>query len=281
MLRGKLMDSFPKFMKETAKRIDQSEQNTPDIEGFYYEGKGGQAAFWSCHSARESKKHTHAFDEYMAVLSGEFTLCTEGKETVLEAGDEAFIPAGTEQWGRCAAGTRTIHAFGGQRIKGTKAKDFTLVPVDPENRAEVSRFIEEHWFGLQIALRGRLVDMTEADGIAAYGADKKIAGLVTYAINGAECEILSLDSVCEGCGIGTRLLELAEERARDAQCRKVKLITTNDNIRALEFYQKRGFSITAVNVNAVKKSREVKASIPLVGENGIPIRDEIELEKRI
>ncbi len=59
----------------------------------------------------------HEFDEYMAVLQGEFVLCTDECETVLKAGDEAFIPRGRAQWSRCIAGTRTIHAFGGNRIK--------------------------------------------------------------------------------------------------------------------------------------------------------------------
>lgn len=74
-------------------------------------------AFWTCYNARESKKHRHDFDEYFIVVSGEFTLCTDGGETVLKPGEEAFVPRGTEQCVRCAAGTRTIHAFGGRRIK--------------------------------------------------------------------------------------------------------------------------------------------------------------------
>lgn len=278
------MDSFPEFIKETAKRIDPTEQNTPDVEGYYYEGAGGQAAFWTCHSVRESKKHTHSFDEYMAVLSGEFTLFLNGEEIVLMAGDEAFIPAGTEQWGRCAAGTRTVHAFGGKRIKGEKApaKDIIYVPVSGGvNSEEINRFIYERWFGFEMAIRGRLVDMTKADGIAAYGPDNKITGLVTYAISNSEFEILSLDSVYEGQGIGTRLLDLAFDTAKQAYCRKVTLITTNDNIKALSFYQKRGFTIAAVYPGAVTESRKLKPSIPLVGDNGIPIRDEIELEKML
>lgn len=112
------MNGFPEFMKSDKNKINAAQQNTPDVEGYYYEGNdGGQMAFWTCHAARESKKHRHEFDEYFIVVSGEFTLCTGEGETVLRPGDEAYIPKGTEQWGRCIAGTRTIHAFGGARIK--------------------------------------------------------------------------------------------------------------------------------------------------------------------
>lgn len=112
------MDEFPDFMKNEKNKVPGSEQNTEDIEGYYYEGQGGgQMAFWTCFTARESKKHVHDFDEYTVIVSGQYTACFEDREIVLNPGDELFVPAGTVQWGRCAAGTRSIHAFGGKRIK--------------------------------------------------------------------------------------------------------------------------------------------------------------------
>ena len=111
------MTDFPEFMKNPKNRIHASEQNTPDVEGYFYQGAdGGQMAFWTCKEARVSKKHVHPFDEYMVCVSGEYTAVVEGKEIILQPGDELFIPKGTEQWGSCAPGTRTIHAFGGKRI---------------------------------------------------------------------------------------------------------------------------------------------------------------------
>ena len=114
------MEDFPAFMKNENNRVPSGAQNTADVEGYYYEGPdGGQMAFWTCRTDRESKKHRHDFDEYMAVVAGQYTACFEdGREIVLKPGDELFIPAGTLQWGRCHAGTRTIHAFGGKRIRG-------------------------------------------------------------------------------------------------------------------------------------------------------------------
>lgn len=112
------MEHFPGFMKNIKNKIDPSQQNTKDIEGYFFEGKDdSQIAFWECHADRTSKKHSYDFDEYMICVSGEYIACLNGKEIILKSGNELFIPKGTEQWGKCKAGTRTIHAFGGKRIK--------------------------------------------------------------------------------------------------------------------------------------------------------------------
>ena len=71
------------------------------------------------------------------------------------------------------------------------------------------------------------------------------------------------------------------EEARNRNCKRVFLITTNDNLNALGFYQKRGFEMVRINRGAVNESRKIKPSIPLVGMNNIPLRDEIELEMRL
>ena len=112
------MDTFPSFMKNPQNKIESSQQNTKDIEGYYFEGKdGSQMAFWECYADKESKPHTHDFDEYIACISGEYIALIHGEEIKLMPGDELFIPKGTEQGGRVKAGTRTIHAFGGKRIR--------------------------------------------------------------------------------------------------------------------------------------------------------------------
>jgi quercetin dioxygenase-like cupin family protein len=111
------MEHFPEFMKNGLNRIAAGQQNTADIEGYYFEGRdGSQMAFWECRADRVSKKHAHDFDEYVICVSGEYVAYLDNKEIVLKPGDELFIPGGTEQWGKCKAGTRSIHAFGGKRI---------------------------------------------------------------------------------------------------------------------------------------------------------------------
>jgi quercetin dioxygenase-like cupin family protein len=114
---GIKVKDFPAFMKNERNRIHAGQQNTEDIEGYYFEGAdGSQMAFLTCYSDGVSKEHKHDFDEYMVCVQGQYTVTLEGQEIVLNPGDELFIPRGTLQGGSCVAGTRTIHAFGGRRI---------------------------------------------------------------------------------------------------------------------------------------------------------------------
>jgi quercetin dioxygenase-like cupin family protein len=111
------MNDFPAFMKNPKNRVPAQSQHTKDVEGYYFQGQdGSQIAYWTCHADRTSEVHCHEFDEYIVCVQGQYTVIIDGKETVLKPGDEFFIPKGTLQGGRCLAGTRTIHAFGGKRI---------------------------------------------------------------------------------------------------------------------------------------------------------------------
>ena len=103
-------------------------------------------------------------------------------------------------------------------------------------------------------------------------------GLITYRTEKDQCEIISLDSLAEGSGIGTALLNAVLDVARSSGCVRTWLITTNDNTPALRFWQRRGFEIVALYRGAVGESRKLKPEIPHLGSAGIPIRDEIELE---
>lgn len=97
---------------------------------------------------------------------------------------------------------------------------------------------------------------------------------MTYEIKDRECQIVSLDSKQENQGIGTALVNCVVQAAREKGCLRVWLITTNDNTRAMRFYQRRGFNLVALHFDAVNVSRELKPEIPLRGWDGIPIRHE-------
>ena len=89
-----------------------------------------------------------------------------------------------------------------------------------------------------------------------------------------------METFVKNKGIGTQIIEKIKEIAKSKNCKRIWLITTNANINALQFYQKRGFYISNIYKNAMEKSRKIKAEIPKM-ENGIEIRDEIELEMKI
>jgi ribosomal protein S18 acetylase RimI-like enzyme len=156
-----------------------------------------------------------------------------------------------------------------------------VIKINQLLREKVRAFFEAHWGSPQMVISSGVYDCSDLDGYAVLNEYGEITGLITYIVSGHVCEIISLDSLDEGKGIGTLLVQEVEILAASEGCEVLKLVTTNDNLNALKFWQKRGFTLTQVLKNAVEKARKIKPSIPMVGYEGIPIRDEILLEKKI
>lgn len=154
---------------------------------------------------------------------------------------------------------------------------FNVRPTEHHDRGWISDVLNEHWGSNVMVSRGMLHDILTHQGFVAVQATKPI-GLLTYNIVGDECEITLMQSLREGIGIGSALIDAVKDFAAESGCRRLWLITTNDNLRALGFYQKRGFTLIAVHPNALAQSRLLKPQISMTGMNGIPLRDEIELE---
>ena len=148
------------------------------------------------------------------------------------------------------------------------------------DRVWAARLLAERWGAKEVVSHGRLLDASVLPGFAAFDGDRPV-GLATYVTEGDSCECVTLDSLAEGAGVGTRLLAAVAEAARAAGCQRLWLITTNDNFPALRFYQKRGFRLVAVHREALAESRKLKPSIPLAGRDSVPLRDELELELRL
>lgn len=142
---------------------------------------------------------------------------------------------------------------------------------------QLRKFWKDQWDGEFVVAHGTIFRPENVSGFIALD-DNTWIGLVTYTFLETDCEIVSLDSLRENEGIGTALIGKVVEEAKVNQCLRVHLTTTNDNLRALGFYQKRGFHLAALHPNAVEEARGLKPGIPLIGENHIPLRDEIELE---
>ncbi len=138
--------------------------------------------------------------------------------------------------------------------------------------------INDVWASTRIVSKGKVHDTNELPGLIAIHKKNRV-GLLIYNIIGDECEIVSLNSLKENIGIGTTLLKEIERKSALKSCKRLWVITTNDNIDVLRFYQKRGFKIAAIHLDALEQSRRLKPEIPFLGSNDIEIRDEIELEK--
>ena len=139
------------------------------------------------------------------------------------------------------------------------------------------QFWIEHWGGEEMIARGNIYRPEQLEGFV-IEEDEEWIGLLTFLVKDGECEVISLDSLRQGQGLGSRLIDQVIQEARTQGCRRLFLITTNDNLNALGFYQRRGFEIAAVYRGAVNESRKRKPGIPLVGYDNIPLRDEIEVE---
>ena len=140
----------------------------------------------------------------------------------------------------------------------------------------ICKLLTEHWGGTVVVAHG---ERFHANALPALVAGDR-QGLATYRIaaGGLEAELVTLDAVAPGRGAGTALIEGLVRVLRAQGIAVLRVTTTNDNLGALRFYRRRGFRIAAVRPDAVAASRRLKPGIPEVGEYGIPIRDEIELE---
>jgi GNAT superfamily N-acetyltransferase len=108
--------------------------------------------------------------------------------------------------------------------------------------------------------------------------DASLVGVATYIVGGDECELVTLNAFERSRGIGGALLEAVAREARDTGCHRLCLTTTNDNLTAQRFYQSRGLRLAATHRGMVDDARRLKPSIPVVGEHGIVIHDELEFE---
>ncbi|MCK5453749.1 MAG: GNAT family N-acetyltransferase [Calditrichia bacterium] len=149
--------------------------------------------------------------------------------------------------------------------------------ISAAHKTWIEKILTLYWGSTRLVSRGKIYDGSNLPGFIAY-IDQEPVGLCTYQTVHNQCEIISLNSLKENLGIGSTLITEVIKVARRDKCKRVWLITTNDNLQALGFYQKRGFVLVHIHPDAIKKSRQLKPEIPLRGQNDIPIRDELELE---
>jgi GNAT superfamily N-acetyltransferase len=156
-------------------------------------------------------------------------------------------------------------------------KPLQIIRLTDDEKAWAASVLTDSWGSPVIVARGRVYQADELPGFIAVQKGEPV-GLITYSLNDKECEITTMNSLVEGKGIGSALVEAVKSIAVASKCRRLYLITTNDNTKALRWWQKRGFTFKAIYPGAAEKWHLLKLEIPLTGNDGIPIRDEIELE---
>lgn len=166
------------------------------------------------------------------------------------------------------------------KVLYSEEKEIRVRALEGVDRGWAAALLHERWGSAHIVSRGQLHKADQLPGFVAWQGDERV-GLLTYQVEGMACEIVSLDSLREGIGVGITLLDAVRELAIASTCTRLWLVTTNDNSPAIDFYQRRGFTVTVVHKDAVAKARQLKPEIPRAGYGGIPIRDEIEFEMRL
>ena len=149
---------------------------------------------------------------------------------------------------------------------------------DRDWRVEVET---DSWGTPIVARKGELLDPGELPAFVAL-LDGEPTGLATYAVRGDECEVVTIRSLREGRGVARALLDAVRDAAAEAGCRRLWLVTTNNNVRALAVYQRWGMDLVALRLGAVDDvRRRLKPSIPERDAAGIRIAHELELELQL
>jgi ribosomal protein S18 acetylase RimI-like enzyme len=169
---------------------------------------------------------------------------------------------------------------GKRREKEMTPSSFDIRRIQEKDSDWIIALTEKEWGAQRVVTRGIVHDVSMLDGFVAVRGEERI-GLITFHIDRNECEIVTLNSLSGGEGVASSLIVKVKEVATKLECKRLWLITTNDNTAALRFYQKRGFSLVVIYRGALEQSRRLKPEIPMVGIDGIPLRDEIELEMDI
>ncbi|NUP04074.1 MAG: GNAT family N-acetyltransferase [Nonomuraea sp.] len=151
-------------------------------------------------------------------------------------------------------------------------------PLEPRDLDVVTRVLTGSWGGSTVMAvgRGEMVDAARLPGFVAHlGGD--VAGVLTYADRGDAVEVITIDAVIPGKGVGRALLDAVRGVAAGRGAARLWLMTTNDNTHALRFYQRYGFDLVALHRHAADEARRLKPAIPAESD-GIPIRHYLELE---
>lgn len=151
---------------------------------------------------------------------------------------------------------------------------------EPKDAEWLADLFQRYWSSTYVACGGRQIDLMAAKVRLACTGKSRV-GAVNYILRTESCEIASLITELPHRGVGRRLVEEVEAEVVQAGCPTLTAVTTNDNTKALRFWQRQGFVIAGIDRDAVARARELKPSIPVIGNNGIPIRDEIILHKAL
>ncbi len=152
--------------------------------------------------------------------------------------------------------------------------------LEPATREEIDRLVRDHW-GVPVVCIDRLYGPADLEGLVWREDSGEILGLVTWAVDDARAEIVTMDVFVQGAHIGGRLLDAAESALRGRGVRTIVVVTTNDNLRAQAFYVRRGYRLVRLDLDGMDRVRALKPGIPETGHEGLALRDMWEFRKEL
>jgi len=163
-------------------------------------------------------------------------------------------------------------------MKKTRLEYAVKRVVSEEERNVIRKFVTRFWGEQEQLTFDRQFTVTELPAYVAKKSDKTI-GFVSFAEVDDSIMIVALGVLPKHqcSGVGKRLLERVENEAVKMRKKRLLVSTSNDDLPALAFYQTIGFQIYEVKPNVIaQKHGEIQRGI-----GGLPIRDELRLQKNI
>lgn len=164
--------------------------------------------------------------------------------------------------------------------KWSLSEELTVTQPSSKDFSWLTCFFNEHWGGTTMVSKGTTYNVLNENIMLAKRGDT-IVGILVYKIFKEEAEILTLEALEKYHGVGSKLLFELEQHLKTQNIQSINLITSNDNLNAIRFYQRKGYSFKNIYIGAIDKARMLKPTIPSIGNYGINVKDELEFEKRL
>ncbi|WP_019743658.1 GNAT family N-acetyltransferase [Bacillus altitudinis] len=164
--------------------------------------------------------------------------------------------------------------------KCSLSEELTVTQPISKDFSWLTCFFNEHWGGTTMVSKGTTYNVLNENIMLAKRGDS-IVGILVYKIFKEEAEILTLEALEKYHGVGSKLLFELEQHLKTQNIHSINLITSNDNLNAIRFYQRKGYSFKNIYIGAIDKARMLKPTIPSIGNYGIHVKDELEFEKRL
>jgi ASC-1-like (ASCH) protein len=162
----------------------------------------------------------------------------------------------------------------------TLKKDLYIRKAKKNDEATIKNLKVSHWGGEPLIIHGKPYFPSNLDGLFICSKNE-ILGFLFYDKQPAYYEIIVFEVFQKFQGLGTFLMNEFMSIVKKEGGKKIEVMTTNDNLDALRFYQRRGFTISRIDINQLETTRALKKSCGRIGDFGIPCRDEIILERSV